>query len=170
LSGEAGAWLELDLDFIGQVFRDRGDDAFEYVTIQLELFDETAAEFAGVLKADKDQEIRAAGRAKIIEAAVFGFAGNGRGDEAQALLGNDAIGGLLDEDTRARLIRDTAALSEAHDRDRSEREKRAVTEEVRKRNTAALAFATGFRPRMETGEATLADIATAETDGVLTAA
>jgi hypothetical protein len=86
------------------------------------------------------------------------------------LLESDPVAGVPDAAARARLMRDAAKLSEAHDRDRAAKERRDAAAAARERKAAALAFTAGFRARMENGEATHAAIAKARTEGVLTAA
>ena len=83
---------------------------------------------------------------------------------------NEEIAGHLYQDTSVRLKKNTRALTEAHDRDLVVRQQRQAVEESRQRETAALAFTTGFRPRLETSDATHGDIASAETDGMLSPA
>ncbi|MDA1326498.1 MAG: hypothetical protein O3C34_17365 [Proteobacteria bacterium] len=83
---------------------------------------------------------------------------------------NEEIALHLDEVTRARLKKNTQALTQAHDLDRVERGKREIADEANKREIATLAFTANFRPRLATGEATLAEISGAETEGILTPA
>jgi hypothetical protein len=186
MSDEAMARLDLDLDGIGQVFRDRsdslhlqgverrgidqlnsfvdeaagrarrfvasapGDEAFFTLGAELDMLDEAVAPFDGAFKANNEQDIRATGRARIIESAVTGMAENGRGDEAQALLDRDDFAGDLDDAGRARLTNNIGIITRAHDRDKLEREQREAAEETNARARAALAFTTDFRPRMAT--------------------
>jgi hypothetical protein len=101
---------------------------------------------------------------------VGGLTELGRGEEARALLDNREIAGHLDREARARLKNNTEALTEAHEKDRIERNKREAAEEATRRETSALAFTANFRPRLEAGEATLAEITGAETEGILSPA
>ena len=109
------------------------EDPALLLDIHLGMFEEAAAAFDGAFKGNKAQDIRAAGRVKIIEQFLTSMAEAGRGGEAQALLKNENIAGSLDNVTRARLTRNTKALTEAHDRDRTaqaQRETEAVAREI----------------------------------------
>ena len=88
------------------------EDPALLLDIHLGIFDDTVAAFDGAFKGNKERDIRAAGRVKIIEEFVGGMAEAGRGGEAQALLKNEEIAGLLDDVTRARLKRNTSSLSD----------------------------------------------------------
>ena len=108
-----------------------GDDARFVLGAELDLLDEMIDGYTGTFRENKAPKIRAAGRAQIIESAATGFAQQGRGEAARALLQRDDIAGLLDESTRSRLRRNTEALAYAHDRERIEREKRRIRDEIR---------------------------------------
>jgi hypothetical protein len=146
------------------------EDPTLLLDIHLEMFEEAAAAFDGAFKGNREQDIRAAGRMKIIEQFLTGMAEAGRGGEAQALLKNENIAGSLDDITRTRLTRDTKALTEAHDQDRTAQTQRDTEAVAREIETKALTFNTGFRSRLAGGGATLAEIATAHNEGVLTTA
>ena len=145
-----------------------GDEPRFTLGAELDRLDDKVAGLKGAFRANQERAIRAAGRARIIATGLTGMAAAGRGDEARALLDHDDFAGELDESGRARLIKNIQILSQAHDRDRKEREKREGSDKASARSTAAIAFATGFRPRLVTGEATHGEIAAAETGGVLT--
>ena len=146
------------------------DDPAMLLSIHLEMFDDTVTGFQGAFKGDKQHQIRTTGRVKIIEKFVGDMAEAGRGGEAQALLENEEIAGSLDDVTLARLKRNARALTEAHDQDRATRAQRETEAAARENETAALTFSTDFRSRLEGGDATLAEIAAAHNEGVLTAA
>jgi hypothetical protein len=146
------------------------DDPAMLLSIHLEMFDDTVTGFQGAFKGNKQHQIRTTGRVKIIEEFVGGMAEAGRGGEAQALLENEEIAGSLDDVTLARLKRNARALTEAYDQDRATRAQRETEAAARENETAALTFSTDFRSRLEGGDATLAEIAAAHNEGVLTAA
>ena len=154
----------------GQVAMAPLDDSRLFLLGELDAFHETVAGFTGAFRQDQERDLLAAGRVQIIEATLIGLAELGRGKEARALLQNEEIASHLDAVTRARLRKNTKALTRAHDRDRVERGKREIAEQANKREAAALAFTTGFRRRLTTGETTLAEITGAETEGILTPA
>jgi hypothetical protein len=85
-------------------------------------------------------------------------------------LRNEEIAGHLDEATHARLKKNTEALTDARETDRVERGKREAADEANRPETSALAITANFRPRLEAGEATLAEITGAETKGILSPA
>jgi len=144
-----------------------GDEASFTLDAELHLFDEAIAPFAGAFRDGREQDIRTEGRKAIIGAAVTGLAEQGRGGDARALLDHEDFTGDLDKDTKSRLRRDTALLSDAHDRDQALRDQRASADEARTREAAALAFARDFRARLAEGGAGHGEIAAAETAGTL---
>ena len=197
ISPDARARLETSLDDMSSIFRSRaaklhlnavqqlGIDQLavsrnaganrvhvdpDSLEAELDLLEMSVAEFSGSFIANQERDALSKGREAYIESAVLGLVKQGRAEEAQALLQNEEIAGHLDEATRAGLKKNTEALAHAHDRDLIERGKRGIAEEATAREGAALAFTIDFRPRLKTGEATLAEIATAETGGILTPA
>ena len=116
------------------------EDPALLLDIHLGMFEEAAAAFDGAFKGNKAQDIRAAGRVKIIEQFLTGLAEDGRGSETQALLENEEIAGSLDDVTRARLTRNTKALTEAHDQDRAAQAQRETAAAAREKDTKALTF------------------------------
>ena len=195
ISPDARARLETSLDDMSSIFRSRaaklhlnavqqlGIDQLavsrnaganrvhvdpDSLEAELDLLEMSVAEFSGSFIANQERDALSKGREAYIESAVLGLVKQGRAEEAQALLQNEEIAGHLDEATRAGLKKNTEALAHAHDRDLIERGKRGIAEEATAREGAALAFTIDFRPRLKTGEATLAEIATAETGGILT--
>jgi lysozyme family protein len=122
-----------------------------------------------VLGADSGENLKREQPRRLAEAALGAFIGRDPAD-AMARIDSGAFDERLDDDTRARLRERAETRKSAMDADRETAARRAEAEAMRTNERAALAFTRGFRRRLESGEATLAELADGTAAGTISPA